>query len=285
MHIAMIYKKMKVLLGVFMALVFAELCYASVLYGDIYGPDLRKFEGMVQIEVNSSPRQYRVATDGTYSFFLPVGEFLITARYVENGVVMLEANQKVVVRDEGRFIHDLVLLPTNETYVPPPPNNNDDDNDEPLNDREMGYVALIIIGSVLLVLILGFFIMRSKHKELKEDEGKEALGQSEKIAGEEIPEEKRDNEDESKAMETLEGVIQIIKENGGRTTQKDIRKKIPLSEAKISLMIAELEDKGIVRKIKKGRANIIILNQEKDKIAKDKNTRADNEEATDNSRD
>ena len=57
----------------------------------------------------------------------------------------------------------------------------------------------------------------------------------------------------------LNDVIDIIKKEGGRTTQKDIRKQIPLSEAKISLMIAELEHKGVIEKIKKGRGNIIIL--------------------------
>ena len=57
----------------------------------------------------------------------------------------------------------------------------------------------------------------------------------------------------------MEIIIKILIQEGGRTTQKGIRKQIPLSEAKISLMIAELEHKGIVDKIKKGRGNIIIL--------------------------
>ena len=57
----------------------------------------------------------------------------------------------------------------------------------------------------------------------------------------------------------MEQIIKIIKREGSRTTQKEIRKQIPLSEAKISLMIAELEHKGIIEKIKKGRGNIIIL--------------------------
>ncbi|MFA5176486.1 MAG: winged helix-turn-helix transcriptional regulator [Candidatus Nanoarchaeia archaeon] len=59
----------------------------------------------------------------------------------------------------------------------------------------------------------------------------------------------------------LEKVIEIIKKEGGRTTQKDIRERIGLSEAKVSLMIVELEDKGLIKKIKKGRGNIIILNK------------------------
>jgi uncharacterized membrane protein len=61
--------------------------------------------------------------------------------------------------------------------------------------------------------------------------------------------------------ETENKLVDFIKKEGGRTTQKDIRKQIPLSEAKISLMISELENDGIVKRIKKGRGNIIVLNK------------------------
>ena len=57
----------------------------------------------------------------------------------------------------------------------------------------------------------------------------------------------------------LDNLIKIIKDNGGRITQKELRKHFPLSEAKVSLMITELESKGKIEKIKKGRGNIIIL--------------------------
>ena len=54
-------------------------------------------------------------------------------------------------------------------------------------------------------------------------------------------------------------VLEIIKKEGGRMNQKDLRKLFPYSEAKISLVIAELESKGKIEKIKKGRGNIIVL--------------------------
>ena len=56
-------------------------------------------------------------------------------------------------------------------------------------------------------------------------------------------------------------VLAFIKKQGGRVTQKDIRKQFPVSEAKISLVITELEDKKLVKRIKRGRGNIIILNK------------------------
>ena len=53
-------------------------------------------------------------------------------------------------------------------------------------------------------------------------------------------------------------ILDFIKKEE-KTTQKEIRKHFPSSEAKISLVIAELEKKGLVDKIKKGRGNVIVL--------------------------
>ena len=52
----------------------------------------------------------------------------------------------------------------------------------------------------------------------------------------------------------------MLKNCGGRLTQKELREKMPeYGEAKISLMVAELEEMGLVKKFKKGRGNIIVL--------------------------
>lgn len=59
----------------------------------------------------------------------------------------------------------------------------------------------------------------------------------------------------------LDYIINIIKKEGNRIIQRDLVQKTGLSEAKISLMITDLESKGIIKKIRKGRANIIILNK------------------------
>lgn len=58
--------------------------------------------------------------------------------------------------------------------------------------------------------------------------------------------------------ETAKKMFLIIKKEK-RITQKDIRKQMPDSEAKVSLVLAEFESKGIIKKIKKGRGNIIIF--------------------------
>ncbi len=57
----------------------------------------------------------------------------------------------------------------------------------------------------------------------------------------------------------LQEVLEILIKNGGRMTQKEMRKHIRYSEGKVSMMIHDLERRGWLTKYKKGRGNIIIL--------------------------
>lgn len=60
-------------------------------------------------------------------------------------------------------------------------------------------------------------------------------------------------------------VLAIMEKNGGRITQLDLRKALPYSEAKVSLIVSDLESRGLVKKIKKGRGNVLILNRPGDR--------------------
>jgi len=59
--------------------------------------------------------------------------------------------------------------------------------------------------------------------------------------------------------EDLKSLVSYLIKNDGRASQTDITKELYLSKAKVSMMITELEDKGMVKRIKRGRGNIIIL--------------------------
>jgi hypothetical protein len=61
----------------------------------------------------------------------------------------------------------------------------------------------------------------------------------------------------------LQEVLDIVIANGGRITQKDLRGKLRYSEAKVSLIVSDLENRGLVDKFKKGRGNIIIIPEDK----------------------
>ncbi len=255
--------KKRWVLVLFTFLVSINFCQAAIIKGEIYDPDLNKITDRVEIWVDSYPRQYMVSTDGTYSFFLLVGDYTINAKYEERGRIKYEAEEKIVIRDQGEFIYDIVMYAAvdeeegmfNETTTR-----------TPLFENQ-GILLFIIIGFVFLVSIsLIVFVLNKRKKKqdnfIKIDTTKpDDLGyeqpKEEQTKGDEIK-----KEIEKEIPENLDGVLKVIKQSGGRTTQKDIRKKIPLSEAKISLMITELEHKGIVERIKKGRGNIIILKKD-----------------------
>jgi uncharacterized membrane protein len=61
----------------------------------------------------------------------------------------------------------------------------------------------------------------------------------------------------------LQEVIDIIRGQGGRMTQKDLRSRLKkYSEGKVSLMLADLERRERIEKFKKGRGNTVILKSE-----------------------
>lgn len=57
----------------------------------------------------------------------------------------------------------------------------------------------------------------------------------------------------------LQKVIEIIRNQNGRINQKDLCSTLKCSDAKVSLMLADLERRGLIEKFKKGRGNVVIL--------------------------
>lgn len=61
----------------------------------------------------------------------------------------------------------------------------------------------------------------------------------------------------------LQEIMDIIRGQGGRITQKDLRSKLRYSEGKVSLMLADLERRELIEKFKRGRGNVVILREER----------------------
>lgn len=209
---------------------------AAVIHGSIYDLELNQLKDVV-VEISTSPKQLVVAKNGSYSFVVPPGAFNIKATHLEKKLV---ATEQITVRSDGSYVLDLLLFPSfeeeefllNESEIVDV--TEEDIPDEPTNNNKIG--AIIFFIFIILALVSWFSLQQHK-KNPEETETKEV-----------------------KSMpDSLDGIVDFIKSEGGRTTQKEIRKKFPFSEAKISLMLDELEAKGTIKKLKKGRGNIIIL--------------------------
>jgi uncharacterized membrane protein len=60
----------------------------------------------------------------------------------------------------------------------------------------------------------------------------------------------------------LQEVIDIIRGQRGRITQKELCGRLKCSDAKVSLMLADLERRNFIEKFKKGRGNVVVLKDE-----------------------
>ncbi len=202
------------------------------IHGTVYDFGLDRLSNAV-VEIDTSPKQQMVAKNGTYSFTVPAGTYTLKARHEKSDAEVVE---NISAISEGDYVFDLILFPSleseealleEELEVPMV--------EEIIEDRPVSQWLLWLVVFVLL----GYVVYKVSRKPVVE---KEVIKEIKEVA----------------VHEELQKILEFVEKEGGRTTQKDIRKNFPYSEAKISLMIDDLEAKGLVKKIKKGRGNLIL---------------------------
>lgn len=104
-----------------------------------------------------------------------------------------------------------------------------------------------------------------KHKEVED-----VIPERIKISLKGLPEASAPRDSEPWLPKDLQELVQLIRANGNRITQKELRKKSPYSESKVSLMLSDLEERGLIEKFKKGRGNIIRIPDEQLRASSDK---------------
>ncbi len=220
-----------------------SMAAGAVLHGTVY--DWSTFEPLsnVIVEVNSTPAQFMVAVNGSYSFNLPPGDYLLQASYYRGSVLEYQAEENITIPPGGGdIVRDILLFPSLDTEEEP---EFSDLNLDAVKDKSWNINMTLLSAIVFVIVLLVFFKIRGLRVFSQ-------AGQSTSVPTsmprEEIPPD-------------LAGVLEIIKASGGRITQKDLRKNLKCSEAKVSLMLADLESRGLIKKIKKGRGNIIILEE------------------------
>ena len=128
-----------------------------------------------------------------------------------------------------------------------------------------------VLGFAFAALVIGVFLFRRLEKETAQ---KKDRAQAEKTFDDVIdnsfeetidkPRQSQEKVPETAPKKTLskdqERMLSVIRGFGNRLSQKELRKALPeWSEAKVSMELTELEDFGVVAKIKKGRGNVIRI--------------------------
>ncbi len=222
---------------------------AASLRGTIYNLNLDP-ELNVLVEINTAPPQKMLASEGVYSFQLPPGRYTLTARKEALEITEeIEIPATAANEAAGEFVIDLFLIP--DTL--------DEENlwkeaEEELVEEEPGGMKWQYAVALLIILwaLWRYQKVRRKYGPLRlfrqkiKEESKKSMAQH--------------KEELAKEPGYLDKALEIIKKHDGRISQKELRKEmLYLSEAKISLILTELEHKGKVEKIKKGRGNVVIL--------------------------
>ncbi len=206
---------------------------------------------VVELEKNSTRLQLDISQTGSYEFDgLSPGNYIIRAKYYRNNILEYSGEENVSIEDADDFKNmDILLFPPTDSEV------------EYLGDinltsetgiRKEDYLnenALIIL-LLLFSAAITFHLVRKRKKISVEPAENRAPPPEDPASEQELPQDLKD-------------LYNLILGMGGRTTQKDLRKKMSCSEAKVSLMITDLENRGLIRKIKKGRSNIIIAENKK----------------------
>jgi uncharacterized membrane protein len=130
---------------------------------------------------------------------------------------------------------------------------------------------------MLFLLIGGGYGLSRKYKNVERSAlGKSSISRAKQDFGniqavsmtEPITEPVENSEIETAALKKLPlptdlvEVLDVIQSHRGRITQKDLRSKLDYSEVKVSLLLSELEKRGLIKKLKRGRENIVILADE-----------------------
>jgi uncharacterized membrane protein len=231
-------------------LLLVPIVTATTLSGTVYNENLDP-EINVVIEIDSQPPQKYLTKNGKYSFDLSEGTYTLTAY---KGFQL--TSDKIEIKQDGLFIFDIFLLPDfseesellDESEIESGINESIEQSIEQYEQYESWRYWLG--GLILILLLWRFGYMRKKYGPLKKFRKK-------------IKAESKKSKDQAKEEVTDEHISQaldIIQKHNGRIMQKQLRKEmLYLSEAKVSLILTQLEHNGKIEKIKKGRGNVILL--------------------------
>ena len=249
---------------------------AITIHGTVY--EWSTFEPLdnALMEVNSTPTQFRVAASGVYSFNLLPGDYLIKTSYYQNETLVYYSEDTLTVTDyEGDYVFDILMFPLREVAEEFPDedigNVTYDVEDNILPGFDWTYTAVALL--ILMIMVAAAYYYYNKRDGLEDEsepiepikltESTEPTISAEPVPGvhseNDYPDDREPAPDIDKLPGDLKEIIEILERLGGRMTQIDLRGRLNCSEAKVSLMITDLEGRGLVQKVKKGRGNVILL--------------------------
>ncbi len=241
--------RLAILLIILLLVTIPSIAQAAVIRGSVYDLLLQKTKDVI-LEIDTTPNQQIVSKTGDYNFTVSNGQYTIAAKKLVGGRPVANSSEKITVNGDGEFNLDIIILPIVDDL-----GISNDDLVLQLEEKKNGSGFIFWVLGLLVLMVFLIFIFENRLKSKKINK----IGKNEVVMDKKIIVEAKKPE-AGKLPQDLEKMLEVIRREGGRINQLDLRKEFNLSEAKISLMVADLESRGLVKKIKKGRGNIVILN-------------------------
>lgn len=232
----------------FLVLLLMPAGLAATLTGTAYTQNLAVAQYAI-LTINTTPEQRLILDDGMYNITVPPGTYLLSASLRQSGQ---RYEDEVLVRavDDGVYAYDLILFRV-ETIDPVL-----DDTEDPTTDLEfpqdgadspISPIRRYVLGGIVLVALIALAMLGARGEWWRhKSKGDAPVAHPKKKGSADLPDD-------------LTQVLAILKSEGGRANQKELRQKLPYSEAKVSMMLADLENRGLLKRVKQGRANLIVL--------------------------
>lgn len=272
----------------------ADSNVTATVYGATYAWDTFEPLNNTVVEINSNPPQSKLATNGTYSFELAPGTYIISAKYYQDKRLVYSKETTLEIESEGTYVLDLLLFPASENTAKGPVTKTANvGNEESAGEKTLSeFLNMNYLPAILALLLLaggGYkFLKKNRNVKIREFQDRKPgmpgfianpIGSSINSGMDPAFEEPGKWDPlKNSAAETavyfenknaapkklplskdLSEALDIIRGHKGKITQKDLRNKLDYSEVKISLLLSELEKRGLIKKLKNGRENIVIL--------------------------
>jgi len=199
------------------ALFLLSLAHGAYIYGDIYSA-----EGMEKLE----GAVIKIKGDG-FSYYM-VAEKANYSLQLPDGRYDITAEY---YGEDGELLYST----SDNLYL----SSNDAQLDLVLSSPAQDNLLILLLFGIILLGIILFAVSRYVLKApLKEEHRPEQ------------PKKKELDEDSKKILKALDSFE-------GRATQKELKETLNYSDSKMSLVLAELEHEGRIKRFKRGRGNII----------------------------
>lgn len=245
----------------------ASLASGVQVYGTVFDASLEPVSAIVEI---NPLHQAIAARNGGYQFNVePNRNYTLTAKSI-NGTALEERTIIQVGEQDAHF--DIVLLTPagfeNETteLTETAGDLGEGGEEIALNDSVPSYWVLIAV----IIAFIAAALLLSRHPKVKKiiykNKNKAEKPTDNQITTPELKLPKLEGtaltESQSKTSQLDHfkvEILKIIRDKGGAIEQKELRRELPWSEARVSVELSELEKMGKVKKIKTGRANLVKL--------------------------